>query len=209
MPRFLLIIVAVVVLAAAAIVEGTLSNRWSSEDLAAEAVKLNNVPSAFDDWTTTENPIDPLILKRAEAVSSVSRTYENTGNHSRISVLMLCGPSGPIGAHTPDICYAGLGYQMIGHEIRNRVGDSQYWSGRFEKPNGDSAMKVSWAWSVDGHWVAAENPRVEFAGRKGLYKLYTARALTVAERDNSPAGDDPTALFLTEFLPEVKKALAN
>jgi len=209
MPRFLLIIVAVVVLAAAAIVDGTLSNRWNSEDLAADAAKLNNVPAAFGRWTSTENPIDPLILRRAEAVSSVSRTYDNEITRSRLSVLMLCGPAGPIGAHTPDICYAGMGYKMIGHEIRKDVADSQFWSGRFEKPSGESAIVVSWAWSVDGTWVAAERPRWEFLGRKGLYKLYTARALTQDERDNRPAGEDPTVLFLTEFLPEVKKALAN
>jgi hypothetical protein len=214
MPRTLLIFGSLAVLIAAAVVEGTLSNRWGSEDLKAAAAKLKAVPPAFGAWTSTENPIREEILKKAEAIGSISRDYENGNNHHRVSVLLLCGPAGPIGAHTPDICYAGLGYTMNGREIRNTVAvpggpEATYWSGRFEKPNGDSSLVVSWTWSVDGNWVAAEKPRVEFIGHKGLYKLYVTRSPTQAERDNAPAGADPTQEFLSEFLPEVKKALAR
>jgi hypothetical protein len=60
---------------------------------------------------------------------------------------------------------------------------------------------------VDGNWQAAENPRMEFMGRKSLYKLYVTRGLTPTERDHSPAGVDPTQEFLNDFLPEVKKVL--
>ena len=214
MPRTLLIFGALVVLVAAAIMEGVLSNRWGSEDLKAAAAKLNDVPPEFGNWTSIENPIEPEILKKAEAVSAVSRVYENKNNRTKVAILLLCGPSGPIGAHTPDICYAGLGYKMIGHEIRNSVpipatADASYWTGRFEKPNGESGLMVSWAWGVDGNWLAAENPRVDFLGRKGLYKLYVTRGFTQSERDNAPAGPDPTQEFLADFLPVVKKVLAN
>ena len=210
MPRTLLIFGALALLVAAAVVEGIRSNRWgASEDLQAAAAKLNHVPAAFGPWSSTENPIEPEILKKAEAVGSVSRVYENRNEGSRVAVLLLCGRSGPVGAHTPDICYAGLGYKMNGHEIRKSIADSSYWMGRFEKPNGDSGLMVSWAWSVDGNWVAADNPRVEFIGRDVLYKLYVTRGLTVGERDNTSTGSDPTQEFLKDFLPEVKKALAN
>lgn len=210
MPRALLIFAALALLVAAAVVEGIRSNRWgASEDLKAAAAKLQNVPPAFGDWTSTENPIDAEILKKAEAVGSVSRVYENKNDKSKVSVLLLCGRSGPIGAHTPDICYAGLGYKMHGGELRKNLAESSYWSGRFEKPNGDAGLMVTWAWSVDGNWLAAENPRLEFVGHDALYKLYVTRGLSQSERTGAPTADsDPTAVFLTEFLPELKKALA-
>ena len=210
MPRTLLIIGALALLVAAAVVEGVRSNRWgASEDLKAAAAKLQNVPPAFGSWTSTENPIDAEILKKAEAVGSVSRVYENKNDRSKVSVLLLCGRSGPIGAHTPDICYAGLGFTMHGREIGKKNGDSTYWTGKFEKPNGDALM-VSWAWSVNGTWAAAENPRLDFVGHDALYKLYVTRGLSPTERDSITAPDpDPTNEFLKEFLPEVKKALAS
>jgi len=209
MLRALMIIGALALLVAAAIVEGIRSNRWgASEDLKAAAAKMQNVPPAFGPWTSTENPIDAEILKKAEAVGSLSRVYENRNDRSRVSVLLLCGRSGPIGAHTPDICYAGLGYKMQGRELRKTLADSSYWTGRFEKPGGDSSLMVSWAWGVDGSWTAAENPRVEFIGHDALYKLYVTRGLTQSERTNLATDPDPTAVFLTDFLPEVKKALA-
>ena len=209
MLRLLLIFGALALLVAAAIVEGVRSNRWgASEDLKFLAAKLQDVPPAFGAWTSTENPVEPEILKKAEAVGSMSRVYENKNDRSKVGVLLLCGRSGPIGAHTPDICYAGLGFKMQGRELRKTVGDSSYWTGKFEKQQGEALM-VSWAWSVDGNWVAADNPRLEFIGHDALYKLYVTRGLSQSERSSPTALEpDATQEFLNAFLPEVKKALA-
>jgi hypothetical protein len=210
MPRILLIVAALAVLVAAAVVEGIRSNRWgATEDLKAAAAKLDRVPTAFGAWKSTEVPIDAEILKKAESVGAISRLYENQNDRSRMSVLILCGRSGPIGAHTPDICYAGLGFKMNGRELKQNVGDSSYWSARFDKPSGDGSMMVSWAWSVDGTFQAAEQPRLDFVGHESLYKLYATRGLTEAEKAASPGSTDPTAVFLAEFLPEVKKAIGS
>ncbi len=207
-PRTLLIVAVIAVLLAAAVVEGIRSNRWgASEDLQAAAAKLNRIPTAFGDWKSVENPIDPEILKKAESINAVSRVYENQNDRTRIAVLLLCGRSGPIGAHTPDICYAGLGFKMAGSELKRTAGESSYWTGRFDKPSGEGSLMVSWAWSVDGNWRAAENPRMEFVGHDALYKLYATRSLTTEERLGNPIKSDPTEVFLAEFLPEVKKTL--
>lgn len=210
--RSLLIFGALAVLIAAALVEGSLSNRWGSGSVQAAADKLSNVPPAFGTWTSQEQPISERILRIAEAASSVSRVYENGKTKNKVSVLMLCGAVGPIAAHTPDVCYAGLGYTMQGHEIRKTVAVSgrphaNYWSARFNKPDGDSSLVVAWMWSVDGDWQAPDNPRSDFFGSTALYKLYVTRTLTAAERNNAPAGADPTQEFLADFLPVVKHAL--
>jgi hypothetical protein len=123
---------------------------------------------------------------------------------------MLCGPAGPIAAHSPEYCYAGLGFKQVGGSARRAMefagGHATYFDAKFDKAaTGEPPLQVCWAWGVDGDWVAADAPRREFALRTVLYKLYVTRHL--------PAGDaktaDPVPAFLASFLPEVKKALAN
>lgn len=209
-----LVVGAVVLLVAAGVVEGVLSYRWGATgDATAAAKRLDGVPAAFGPWTSTESPIEKKILDRAEAIGSVSRVYKNRATGTEVSVLLLVGPAGPIGAHTPDICYAGLGYKMVGGEATRGIkladGSTQtYWDGRFEKPDGGGIL-VSWAWGTDGNWAAATAPRRQFVDHTVLYKLYVSRGLTPAERAGRPAdGKDPTQEFLTDFLPEVKRTLA-
>jgi hypothetical protein len=214
MARSLVIYGAVGLLAAAGVLEGFRTNRWGQTDDAKAAVaRLDAVPRAFGEWTSTENPIEEKILKVAEATGSVSRVYKNSLTGNTVSVLILCGPPGPIGAHTPDICYRGLGYEMAGSELRRtlRLPDGQtasYWSTSFVKRTaGDAPLNVCWAWGVDGEWAASAAPRRDFVLRSALYKVYVSRQPTPAERDAKPAAD-PVEEFLTDFLPVVKKALS-
>jgi hypothetical protein len=214
MPRWLVIGVAVVGLIAAAVVEGISSGRWNqSADVRAAAAKLDGVPAAFGDWTSTESPQDEKVLKVAEAAGCVSRIYTNRKTGTQVSVLLLCGPTGPIGAHTPEVCYAGNGFAAQGEPQKktvNLAGDAaaSYWSVRFEKKSAtEPPLRVCWMWGVDGDWKAAENPRTEFALQGALYKLYVVRAepQTLIAAGTAP---DPIHEFVMAFLPEVKKALA-
>ena len=212
MLRAALIIVALAVLVVAGVVEGYLSNRWGpSDELRTMSARVGRVPRVIGPWTGVEMRMEQKILDRAEATAAMSRAYQHEKSKAIVSVLLLCGPTGPIGAHTPDICYGGLGYKMMGSETRKTVSLSDnstpaYWSARFEKPS-DPGLEVCWAWGVDGDWVASTSPRSEFMGRKGLFKLYATRGLTPGEREGRPA-PDLIREFLTDFLPEVKRALA-
>jgi EpsI family protein len=213
LPRSLVIYGSVAVLVAAGVFEGLRTNRWGqTEDMKAAVTRLAAVPATFGDWTSQEQPIDEKVLKVAEATGSVSRTYANRKTGNVVSVLILCGPPGPIGAHTPDICYKGIGFEMDGREEHRTVAfdDKQatYWAARFQRQTtGDNQMRVAWMWGVDGDWSASSAPRREFALRKALYKLYVSRAVTPADREANPPVDR-TQEFLADFLPVVKKALA-
>lgn len=209
--RWLVIAAAVVGLAAAAVFEGARSNRWGTpEDVRAAAARLDAVPAAFGDWTSEEVPMPEKVLKVAEAAGHVSRSYSNRKNGARVAVLLLCGPSGPIGSHTPDVCYAGNGFSMSGEPQKKTVtlpdaSSATYWSVRFEKkspPN--EPLRVCWMWGTDGDWEAAANPRL--ALRSALYKLYVVRH--EPEPGATRTDGDPIHEFLSGFLPEVKKALA-
>jgi hypothetical protein len=213
MPRWLVIALAVSGLAAAAVVEGVRSNRWgASEDVRAAAARLDGVPRSFGDWTSTEVPLEPKVLRVAEAAGHVSRSYANGKTGDRVDVLLLCGPAGPIASHTPDVCYAGNGFTMKGNPARKTVALPQgaaatYWSAAFERPSDAGPLRVCWTWGVDGDWQASANPRAEFALRPALYKLYVSRPERPRETTGASA-PDPIHEFLVAFLPEVRKALA-
>lgn len=211
--RVALVVAGLAALVAAGVFEGLRSNRWGvPDDLAAAAARLDRVPRGFGNWTSTEVPVDQKILDRAEAVGSVSRVYRNAKTGTVVSVMMLCGQAGPIASHTPDICYAGLGYQMQGGQVRKTVpppaGPATYWTARFAKDATDPGLEVNWAWGAAGTWIAADAPRFELAGHGVLYKLYVSRGLAGAGPPRAgEAEPDPVRDFLTEFLPVVRAAL--
>lgn len=211
--RFVLVVLGLGALVAAAVFEGLRSNRWGvPADIQAAAARLDRVPVAFGDWTSSEVPIDQKILDRAEAVGSVSRVYSNGKTGAVVAVLILCGQAGPIASHTPDVCYAGMGYQMAGGEVRktvpNPAGASTYWSARFAKDATDPGLEVNWAWGNGATWVAADAPRREFALSTMLYKIYASRGLTAAPATRPGAPEpDPVHDFLTDFLPVLRAAL--
>jgi hypothetical protein len=216
MPRWLVIVLAVSGLAAAAVVDRLTSGATSGDGKEA-ASRLEKIPAEFGDWTSTENPMDEKVLRVAEAAGNVSRTYVNRKNGSQISVLLLCGPTGPIGAHEPKYCYAGNGFEMSGkpQKVALTAPDgtaATYWSVLFEKkaPTGEAPLRVCWMWGLDGDWQASDSPRSEFALRRALYKLYVTRSESKAPPATlmGAAAPDPIQEFLTAFLPEAKKALA-
>jgi hypothetical protein len=211
----LIVFLAAGLVVAVAVFEGIRTNRWgTTEDFEAAARKLDKVPSSFGSWVGTDAPIDEKILRVAEATGNVSRTYVNRKNGEAVSVLLLCGPSGPIGAHTPEYCYGGIGYSCKGKPSRKGIvfadnAHSSFWSARFEKSSAtDEPLRVYWAWSLNGEWQAATNPRSEFALRSVLYKLYLVRVDNASEKENETS-PEPIELFLRDFLPVVKSALSS
>lgn len=215
MRRWLVIGVAAAGLIAAAVVEFATSDAGSG-DVRAAAAKVGAVPTAFGDWTSTESPLDEKVLKVAEAAGHVSRTYASRKNKAQVGVLLLCGPTGPIGAHTPEVCYASSGYAMNGQPQKMTAvlpdgTTAAYWSVRFEKkpPATDPPLRVCWMWGTGGDWNASDNPRTDFALHGALYKLYVQRPEARTPEGAAPGAPDPIPAFLTAFLPEVKKALGQ
>ncbi|MBY0457223.1 MAG: EpsI family protein [Gemmataceae bacterium] len=207
MTRWLVIVVAVAGLLAAAVFEGIRSNRWgASAETRAAAEKLNGIPITFGSWSGTETPLSEKVVRVAEATGYVSRVYEHRTTKARVSVLLLCGPSGPIGAHTPEYCYAGSGFAMRGEPVKKVLAPKNapaisYWSAQFAKPT--ESLRVCWMWGVEGNWEASVNAR--FGLQSALFKLYV-----VNEEPITPTtGTNLAETFLTDFLPEVKKALST
>lgn len=218
MSRAIVIVAAAGLILAAAVAEGLRSNRWSvGDDVQMAAERLARIPAEVRDWVGADWPLDPKVVRAAEATGSVSRTYTRRRDGETVSVLLLCGPPGPIGAHTPDVCYGGWGYRGAGRPtIRYLLaadGPDSFWTARFEKPDGsDVPLRVYWAWGVEGRWHASDSPRTQFAWRPVLDKLYVARRLTGAATAAAPTAGEPDEVieaFLRDFLPVVRVILAS
>jgi len=216
MLKSILILGAVAGLVVAGVVEGLRTNRWGESEGAATATAgLTAIPASFGDWVSTDRKMDPRIQRIAGATGYMDRHYRNQKTGQVVDVLMLCGPSGSIAAHTPDICFAGIGYAMKEPTpVRRNLSvpsmePMTYWSARFEKdgPNYPTLL-VNWAWGVHGEWSASEAPRREFMLQHSLYKLYVTKRVAETDKDAIQAAA-AVDMFMTEFLPRVKVALAE
>jgi hypothetical protein len=210
--RYLAIFAALVVLASAGAWEVAQSRRRAdSTAFVAAQARFDTMPLSVAGWTGTAVEYDAKQAKAANARAYTYRRYTRDKGGETVDVLILAGDPGEIGTHDPERCYGGAGYRQVGQRTRREFTDpvtaqpGSLWTGRFDTETYPAAsMQVNWGWTADGTWNAAEDARFEFVGKPVLYKLYLTRRLTADGR----AADDPTAAFLTAFLPELRKAIA-
>lgn len=77
---------------------------------------------------------------------------------------------------------------------------------RFKKmrEEGPLNVRVYWSWTGDGVWKTPENPRIEFAGVKTLYKVYFAR--TMADESETFDGS-PVHAFMQAMCKEMRDSV--
>jgi hypothetical protein len=214
MIRLLLLVSAALVLAASGVSHRLWTGAWNfSNEPAASAARLANVPSTFGDWAGADLEMDARQLARAEAVSHISRRYVNRRSGAEVTVFIICGRPGPVSVHTPDICYGGLGFQVKGTQNRHHIDASAemppsdfHWA-NFEKadPVAPVHLRIYWGWKAGRGWQAPSDPRLTFGAAPALYKLYiTCRPAPGSELPDQ----DPCRDFMHDFLPELEKVLS-
>lgn len=207
------VVVAVAAVAAAGVFHGRLTDRWgSSGQLEAAVAALSRVPDTFGDWAASgeDRPIDDDALRVGGIRGHVQRTYAGPGGRDPMTLMIVCGRGGPISVHTPDVCFSGAGFQQQGREkavvVRSADGrEDTFKVAKFKEPAGfgRGEQEVFWAWSADGRtWDAPDNPRLAFARKKALYKMYVVRRLVPGETG------EPAKEFLERALPGLRAALA-
>lgn len=190
------------------LVHGLWSQRWQpSEGLADAVTRTERVPLTVGDWDGSEEEMDPDLLRQARLESCWMRRYTNRQTGAAVTALLMCGRPGPVSVHTPNSCYRGAGFEPLAAQTRFTVAGADFWTAKFRKA--DAALPVTlrilWAWNDGGGWLAPDHPRLEFARRGALYKLYVLREMS------SPAErleEDPCAEFLRCLLPVLDKALS-
>ena len=173
--------------------------------------RLDAVPFDLSPWVGADVPHTEKFtkyMKVAQADAYINRFYTHATTKRVIAVSILYGNQSDMCAHDPTTCYAGSGYAASGSAVRTDfpTAASALWLGRYEKAEPTpEVLDVCWGFTADGAWDAPETPRMTFAGRSMLYKLYAQIAVPVgvARRD----GDNPLTEFLSAFLPKLRVAL--
>jgi len=121
----------------------------------------------------------------------------------------MCGRPGLVSVHTPDVCFGASGYD-VEKPVREGVplagaDEATFFAANMVKMKAaaQTSLRIYWAWNAAEGWTVSENPRLTFAGRSKLFKLYVLRDVNEAR----PAPQDPCVSFLREFLPEVQRVL--
>lgn len=186
------------------LVQGFWTERWTTRDdggqLARAAAALEaGFPEKFGDWQMQGViPANPLELKQAGAVGSVSRTYRNNLSKLQMSAFVVCAAPHDASKHTPDRCYPGAGFQIGESEHRHEVTlpdgrQVETFTGTFIKDG--QTLRIFWTYGVpwradDGRreaagasgreagdtpalsWIAPSIARIAFNGERAVYKLY-------------------------------------
>ncbi len=204
--KLMIPLIAAALLAGSAYVHGRLTDRWGvpTERLDASQ-KVSQLPLVLGDWEGTDFEMGDQELAIANVNSYISRRYVHKYNRAEVSILLVCGRPGSVGAHPPEVCYAASGYANKDKATRPS-GDDATWIGLFTRdhPNPDS-LRIVWAWGTAGRWTASVSPRTQYAANPYLYKFYVIQRVPT-----TPGARDDESLngFLDVFLPACRDCLA-
>ena len=208
------ILVAIAIIVSTGYTHGGWINRWAlSRELDLAISRLDRVPMTIGGWTGRTQEVDPRAMIGAGLDGSLMRFYDNSRTGRRVGLLLVCGRPGPVSVHTPDICYPEAGYEMTRRQPAKFPAHPDPRSAPVEFLQADFDQEISfppkhlriyWTWNAKGIWSVPENPRLAFASRDYLYKLYVFyERLGDVERSE----DDSFGEFLGQLMPELDKAL--
>ena len=211
--KYLPIGAALLIMIGAAIVQGTMSERWSEfPELKIFSEQLDKIPMQIGEWQGEEaEGSDEKILKIAGAEGELVRTYRNSqGEEVRVSII--CARLQDIFAHTPDRCYPAAGFDMMGdpeHKVFE-IGPTtaEFFTTSFMKAESSGTHQVRgyWSWSANGDWIAPKNPKYEFISQQhALYKLYIFANVPPGKPKSTDRvySED----FIRAFMPALERAL--
>jgi hypothetical protein len=193
------------------LVHGIWTERWqSSQALQNACARLADVPINMGAWKSTELEVDEESFQQTRALAYWTRRYVKDGANEPMTVILMCGRANHMSVHTPDICYRGAGFDIVGEQAKTRIGPSQggfsaeLWTARFRPPSKSAVrdLRLYWAWNADGTWQAPASPRWTFGSESFLYKLYVVHETKKGSGLDSVAHD-----FLGQLLPTLNKSL--
>lgn len=202
---------ALLLVVVAGLAHGKVTGRWRPNDeLAATANRLSQIPETVGEWSSTGVSKNSEELAVAEAAGYLCRRYRHDQTGQEVTVLLLCGPPGPISVHPPTACYRARGYRLLGEPQLTSLTNEERQDGfKLAEFLGQSTLTedrvaIMWGWSVAGQWSAPDAPRFAFAGEPALHKLYVTWDRS---RDQRDLDETLPREFLDAFLPSVESVL--
>ncbi|HWG45961.1 MAG TPA: exosortase-associated EpsI family protein [Gemmataceae bacterium] len=194
-------------LIACGIVHGFWTDRWLPPVETAQAAdRLETVPLELGEWDG-----EVIAVKSGEAGAGVAgcirRRYVNRKTGAEVSLFLVCGRSGPVSIHTPEVCYGASGF-MVGNKSRfevNETGDNMWKTDAIRaSATEETRLRLYWGWNGGNGWTASNDARLQFVGGAVLHKLYIVRELNSL---NESSRTEPCEEFLRVLLPALRKTL--
>jgi hypothetical protein len=215
MQRISAYILALVMILVVGYAHGVWTGRWSTSRKLEEAVaQIDRVPMKVDSWQGEPLKLEDeaMVLQAAHIQGYLYRKNVNAKTGDAVSMLLVCGRPGPIAVHTPDICFTGSGQELTKAPVKvtetfdGMASPSEFFLGDFAKPTSTDVIqtRVYWSWNGGEGWRAPGNPRLQFARRPYLYKLYVTSS-TLGEIQ--PDARDLSLEFVRVMLPQLQRAL--
>lgn len=209
MKAILLCALAGAMVVGAGVVHGVWTDRWNDgSDLAAAAKRLDRVPQRVGDWEGKR--VDHERDARSGLAGSVTYQFTHHKTGKTVTVFLACGRPGPVSVHTPEVCYAGNGYEVERPvrftSTKESLQGQTFYTSRLLRKRSDeqNQQRIFWGWNQGNGWEISENPRFAYSGQPILFKMYVIREL------NGPSDSletDPCVELMEALLPEMQKKL--
>jgi hypothetical protein len=213
MKRILVPLGAAVILAASGRIHGTMTDRWThraDEQVREARARLREVPLQFGDWDGAPRRWNEFD-KDATDEEYVTREYVHRKNGTAVGFLIAAGYSRNVWQwHIPPQCYPANGYKLEGSEGKTNLTvdgiTAEFHYANYSLARGDMPVRVRifWAFSGDGRWLAPDQPRLSFGRYRSLYKIYALRRLL---RPDESIENDPCLDFLRVTIPRLNQSL--
>jgi hypothetical protein len=188
---------------------GNLTQRWGTRpELSSLAQQLTSLPESIGPWQLRESyPLAEPTRDILRCSGYLNRHYVHDETGDSVSVAVMLGPAGPISVHTPEVCYSSRDFKQ--RDTRQSVtvrapqqDSSEFWRVTFDSTGLEKTiLRTYYAWTFDGTWSAAENPRMFYAGQPYLLKIQLAAMLPT---NADLTKDDPCERFLADFVPALR-----
>ena len=200
---------ALVLLVGSGVVQGRLIGRWTTDDRLGEAAaRLDQFPRELGTWKGTDETLDTREMEKAGITRAILRSYRDSRSGTTLKVMLICGKPGSVSVHTPEVCYAGEGYQLTREPSTPFPGFVMADMERRDAPVLDR-LRVYWSFNAEGRWESPTNPRLTFAAKPFLYKLYVLHSSPVVDDSTGRQAVDDFALNLASALPLVAESPAH
>ncbi|HLJ10422.1 MAG TPA: exosortase-associated EpsI family protein, partial [Planctomycetaceae bacterium] len=122
MREMVLSLIAAGVIACSTYAHGLWTLRWTGPaQLAAAGAKVELIPQTFGDWSGEDLKVEKRAMDQAGAYGYLSRRYVNRANGRTMTIMFLCGQTGPLAAHLPTVCFPGTGMDLVSQEKKISV----------------------------------------------------------------------------------------
>jgi hypothetical protein len=188
------------------LVHGVWTERWARRNLPDVADRLERVPLHLEGWEGKRLTVDDPRGLGAVAGCFYGRYVDATLGHA-VQVFLVGGPPGPVAVHTPDVCYAASGFEVLSQtRFQAPLAAGEFWSSNLLriKSSDHEQLRIFWSWNAGAGWSVPESPRLAFARSPVLYKLYLIRETS---GDEGRLEEDPCVALMRHLLPELQKLL--